>query len=155
MAVSALHRQLWQSGRIESVNLDLYLQQVRDGLVEAWGSAWEPHLAIHAAPIPMPTGKAVILALVLTELLTNAVKYAYGGEAGPIDVTVTEAGDSTVRAIVADRGVGIGAEPRPAGLGSRLIRTLIAQLGGEVTTADNAPGTRVTLTIPLSAPGES
>jgi light-regulated signal transduction histidine kinase (bacteriophytochrome) len=150
MAVSMLHRQLWQSGQVESVDFGAYLTQVRDGLVEAWGDAWEPYLAVHAACIPMPTGKAVMLALVLTELLTNAAKYAYGGEAGPVDVTVTEAGESTVRAVIVDRGVGIGSEPRPPGLGSRLVRTLVAQFGGEIVIADNAPGTRVTLTIPFS-----
>jgi light-regulated signal transduction histidine kinase (bacteriophytochrome) len=149
MAVSMLHHQLWQFGRIESVDFDAYLKQIRQGLIEAWGSVWEPHLAVDAGPIQMPTGKAVILALIMMELITNAAKYAYGGEPGPIDVRVTAAGESAVRAMVADRGLGMGSEPRPSGLGTRLVRALVAQLGGGIATADNAPGTRVTLTIPL------
>jgi two-component sensor histidine kinase len=98
----------------------------------------------------VPTDKAVVLALVVTELLTNAVKYAYRGHPGRIDVMLKEVGTG-IRVVVKDQGVGIGEAPR-SGLGSRLTRSLIAQLEGEIQIAAGAPGTSVTLTVPLAVP---
>ena len=99
----------------------------------------------------LSTNEAVVLALVITELLTNAVKYAYAGDVGPIDVAVKEQGRRAIRVTVADQGIGIRADARQTGLGSRLTKALIAQLRGEIEISSNAPGTCVTLTVPTSA----
>ena len=151
MAVSMVHQRLWRSDQIQTVDFGTYLRELCAGLVESWGRAWEPQLRIHAAPVVLPTNEAVVLALVVTELLTNAVKYAYGGDVGPIDVTVKEQGRRAVLVTVADRGIGIRTDARQTGLGSRLTKALIAQLRGEIEVSSNAPGTRVTLTVPTSA----
>ena len=88
LAVAAVHRRLWRSDHVESVSFDTYLHELRDGLVEGWGPSWDGNIGIRAAPVLVPTDTAVVLALVVTELLTNAVKHAYRGAPGPIDVIV-------------------------------------------------------------------
>jgi two-component sensor histidine kinase len=106
---------------------------------------------LRATPVLVPTDSAVVLALVVTELLTNAVKHAYGGLPGPIEVLVGSAPNGAVQVAVADRGTGMKREERPGGFGSRLTRTLIAQIKGDIEVQDNRPGTRVVLTVPLPA----
>jgi two-component sensor histidine kinase len=98
----------------------------------------------------IPTNQAVVLALVVTELLTNAVKYAYEGKPGQIDVTVRKEGRKVLWVSVTDQGVGVQASPSKSGLGSRLVRSLVGQLGGELEVAALSPGTSVTLTVPIT-----
>jgi two-component sensor histidine kinase len=151
LAVSAVHRRLWRSDQIQSVHFDTYLRELREGLVEEWGSAWDNHIRLRTSPVLVPTDAAVTLALVTTELLTNAVKHAYGGEPGPIDVAVAGGPSGSIRIVVADHGSGMERTERPGGFGSRLTRLLIAQVKGEMDIQDNRPGTRVVLTAPLAA----
>jgi two-component system, chemotaxis family, sensor kinase Cph1 len=150
LAISTVHHRLWSSDHITSIDLGSYLEELRDGLLETWGSSWAGHIKVHAQPLLIPTTQAVVLAIVVTELLTNAVKYAYEGKPGPIDVTVREEGRRAFRVTVKDQGIGMqGNEPR-TGLGSRLIRSLIAQLQGELEVTAVSPGTSIAFTVPLA-----
>jgi two-component sensor histidine kinase len=90
LAAAAVHRHLWRSDEIGTVRLDNYLQEIRDSLVDAWGRQWDKYVLLQGTSILMPTDKAVVLALIVTELLTNSVKHAYGGEPGPIQVRFVE-----------------------------------------------------------------
>jgi two-component sensor histidine kinase len=102
----------------------------------------------------VPTDAAVSLALIVTELLTNAVKHAYRGAPGLIDVIVGGGPSGSIRIIVADQGSGMERTERPGGFGSRLTRLLVTQLNGEIEIQDNRPGTRMVLTAPLGAETE-
>jgi two-component sensor histidine kinase len=67
----------------------------------------------------LPADRAVALGLVLTELVIKVNKYAYGGAAGPLLVTLSETG-ARFRLVVADEGVGRSLLRK--GLGSRMLR---------------------------------
>ena len=149
MAIGMVHRRLWRSDHIQSVDFRSYIEELRDGLVETWGREWQPHVKVHGRHVLIPTDTAVVLALVITELLTNAVKYAYGGRPGPIDVSLVES-SSGLRVIVEDQGAGIAIEPSKSGLGSELIRGLIEQLEGEIKVATSTRGTSIVLSVPLT-----
>ena len=97
----------------------------------------------------LPTKTAVILALALAELLTNAVRHAYGGEPGPIELTTEEEDGRAIRITVRDHGAGMAGGKRPDGFGSRLVRVLVAQLRGELVFDENRPGLRAILVVPL------
>lgn len=154
VAISATHRRLWRSDRIQSVRFDTYLRELRDDLVKEWGRVWDEHLRIRAEPLLVPTDAAVSLALIVTELLTNAVKHAYRGAPGLIDVIVGGGPSGSIRIAVADQGTGMERTERPGGFGSRLTRLLVADLNGEIEIQDNNPGTRMVLTAPLAAASE-
>ncbi|MDX6749659.1 histidine kinase dimerization/phosphoacceptor domain -containing protein [Geminicoccaceae bacterium 1502E] len=148
LAVSMVHQRLWYSDQIQAVEFGSYLRELRDGLVRAWGPAWADLVTVQVPAILVPTSKAVALALVITELVTNAVKYAYGGKTGAIDVTAKPTGGSMLRVAVADHGVGI-ADSVTNGFGSRLVEALVRQLGGEISARSSSAGTRITLTVPI------
>jgi two-component sensor histidine kinase len=148
MAIGMVHQRLWRSDHIQSVDFASYLEELRDGLVEAWGAEWRSHVKVHGRHVLVPTDAALVLALVITELLTNAVKYAYGGRPGPISVSLAES-PGGLCVTVQDEGVGIAAEPPRVGLGSRLTRDLIEQLGGELRVESSTPGTSVVVSLPL------
>ncbi len=148
-AVALVHQRLRRSEQVGSVEFGGYLEELRAGLVEGWGAAWDRHVRVRAEPVVLPTKAAVILALALAELLTNAVRHAYGGEPGPIEMTAGKDGERAIRVVVADRGAGAEGRGRPEGFGARLVRVLVAQLKGEILLEDNRPGLRVVLVVPL------
>jgi len=151
LAISTVHRRLWRSDEVLHVRFDTYLRELRDGLVEEWGGLWDEHVRMSETPILVPTDRAIILALVVTELLTNAVKHAYHGAAGPIDITVGAGADASIRVTIADQGSGLTRRERPGGFGAHMTASLIANIGGQIVVSDNRPGTCVTVTVPLEA----
>ena len=83
----------------------------------------------------------------LTELVINANKYAYGGAAGPIEIALEPHLDQ-FRLIVADQGR--GKTTKVDGFGSRMMAAMVSQLQGRLEQADNLPGLRSILTAPLA-----
>lgn len=148
-AISMVHRRLWRSGHIQTVDFGSYVEELREGLVESWGQEWRALLKVHGIPILLPTNTAVILALIITELLTNAVKYAYGGNPGAIDLRMGRS-EGGLRIVVEDQGVGIDRDKTSDGLGSHLTRSLTEQLRGELRVRSSASGTSVILSVPLA-----
>ena len=90
--------------------------------------------------------QAVPIAIIVNELVTNSLKYAFPeGRAGLIQVTLRA--DDDVVLSVTDNGVGIRGE-RPVSVGSRILSLLTQQLGGTITRENLASGCRVALRMP-------
>ena len=149
MAVSAVHRHLWQSSDAQNVHLGPYLRELCADLMRAWGEGWEGRVTVAAGEVSIPSQIAVTLALLITELLTNAAKYAYAGAPGPVAVLVLEAEDGALQVSVSDQGQGMHGTVQGSGLGAKLIRIFTGQLGGRVDTRTGAGGTTVTIAVPL------
>jgi light-regulated signal transduction histidine kinase (bacteriophytochrome) len=143
-AVGLVHRRLYRGDQLETVALDRYLTELAEEMVGTLDEAWAHHLRVDAAPVTVSTDKAVIIGLVVTELFINAVKYAYRGLPGRLDIGLVEEGDR-IRLIVADQGGGKQG-PR-VGFGSKMMDALVRQLGGILTYHDNAPGVRAELSV--------
>jgi two-component sensor histidine kinase len=102
-AVAQVHRRLYTSEDVSSVALHDYLA----GLVaEIARSVGGQPIGFEAEPVEVPTDRAVSLGVILTELVTNARKYAYpAGEDGPITVRLERREDHGLLA-VQDQGIG-------------------------------------------------
>ena len=148
-AVAMVHRRLWRTDKIGDVRLDTFLPELVDELVKVWGAQWGSNIKLDAAPVSLPTDKAIIVGLIITELMTNAVKYAYGGSAGPIVIEAKDYGSGRLNVSVSDRGSGLQPKQGGSGFGSRLIEALVRQLGGSLEMQDNRPGVRAALSFPL------
>ena len=147
-AVALVHRRLYRSDQVETVDLSRYLEELCAEMLSSMGPEWSDHISLDFAPVSVPTDRAVPLGLVLTELVINANKYAYGGAAGPIEIAL-EQDRSDFRLTVADRGR--GKHGNRQGFGTRMMRALVAQLSGALEYGDNGPGLRAVLTAPIAA----
>jgi light-regulated signal transduction histidine kinase (bacteriophytochrome) len=150
LSVALLHRRLWRSEDLQNINLETFFGELLEGLISTWREDWRGQVSLDVVAVRAPAHEALIIALIVSELLTNAVKHAYGGAAGPISVTATEAGNGRLAIAIADKGVGTTGESRPGSFGSRLVQRLVASIHGELTIAPNSPGTAITLTVPLA-----
>jgi light-regulated signal transduction histidine kinase (bacteriophytochrome) len=145
-AVALVHRRLYRGDQIETVDLARYFEDLIGDMASSMGDDWTGQIHLDAEPVLAPTDRAVTLGLVVTELVINANKYAYGGAAGPIQVSVQEA-RGVLTVAVADHGRG---KHGPAeGFGSRMMAAMVRQLGGEIAYTDNRPGLRAVLTVPI------
>ncbi|MBM1169676.1 sensor histidine kinase [Microvirga arabica] len=113
-------------------------------------------LDIEAESHPIPLNQAVSVGLITNELLVNALKYAFPDDReGHVSVTFTRAGQEYCLA-VSDNGVGPSATRESAssssstGLGQRLIRSFVAQLGGRHEIKMGSPGTHAQVCFPVS-----
>jgi light-regulated signal transduction histidine kinase (bacteriophytochrome) len=144
-AVALVHRRLYRGDKLEMVDAAGYIEELCADTLAFMGKDWARQLTLHLSPALVSTDRAVALGLILTELLINANKHAYGGGAGPLRVELAE-DHRRLRLSVADKGSGDAAQGR--GFGSRIMAGLVAQLGGTLTRSDNDPGLSVTVSIP-------
>lgn len=146
-AVSLVHRRLYQDDRAEVVDLSIYLDDLIRDMKASVDPKWAPLIQTGFAPILVPADKAVTLGLLTNELVANAIKYAYEGQAGPISVALTIWRDN-LRLEVSDRGIGSDGVIKGTGFGMRMVSALVEQLGGGLETAENLPGMRFVVVAP-------
>lgn len=155
LSVALLHRRLWQSEDLQNINLEIFFSELVESLMSTWSPDWQGKVGLDVEAIRLSAHDALLIALVVSELLTNAVKYAYEGAAGPLRVTARSQGKDRLSITVADKGIGPSgggqATDGPSGgFGSRLIQRLIERMGGEIRIVPARPGTSVTLTVPIA-----
>lgn len=101
-----------------------------------------------AASVPtVPVTLATPLALIINELVTNAVKYGSTDVEHPIDVRLDRLEESLVVAVV-DNGPGFDLETTVGGTGLGLVRDLVREFAGSFTV-ESRRGTRCVVKIPL------
>lgn len=131
-AIAQVHRRLYTSDKVTAVDMRAYLQALVDELGETWTVGDGAHrVTLDAEPIELPTDRAVSLGVIVTELVSNACKYAYDGcDPGEVRVTLASAGANRFVLAVEDDGVGMtqGAPARGTGVGTRLIRAMAQSL---------------------------
>src|SRR5262249_54534448 len=97
----------------------------------------------------LPEKKALPLAFVANELVTNSLKYAFpDNRQGTVDINLKTDGEIVLT--VSDNGVGRDPDAKE-GLGSRLINIMVQQLDGTVAYKEMDPGLSVTVRVPQNA----
>jgi len=140
-ALATLHRHLYAHGELHTINMRSFLSELCTQLFQAFGESEDGriHLDIDAPELRISTDQAVPLALIVTETVSNAIKYAFPGErSGKIAVRLVEAG-ARASLVIEDDGVGPGeGEPRVGGIGMQLVRGFVRQIGGTMTIETQA-----------------
>lgn len=147
-AVGLVHRRLYRGDQIHMINTARYIEELCADATSSMGQEWEQYLSLDLAPMTLSTDRAVTLGLVLTEQIININKHAYAGQAGPVEIRLTEE-RANFRLVVADRGCGKATSRK--GFGTRMVDALVAQLGGELVHEPNHPGLRAVLTAPIAS----
>ncbi|MGH2843190.1 MAG: sensor histidine kinase, partial [Solirubrobacteraceae bacterium] len=149
-AVALVHRRLYASGEVGFVEIDQYFS----GLVEELGRAVDEaghRIELAAEPIRMVTDKAVPLGLIVNELVTNALKYAYPeGTAGVVRVGFRRCGADELELAVEDDGIGFpepAEAPRGSGLGAVIVDAMARSLGATLSRTPRPQGTRFVLRL--------
>ena len=149
-ALGRLYSMLGETNSVEQVDAAIYLEALCRDLIESVQKENGISIALKTdiASESLPVDRAIPLGLIVNELVTNAVKYAFPSEtSGTVAVTLKRI-PGELRLTVSDDGK--GADPRRAdsGLGGRLVDTFARQLGGQVEQESGLHGTTVRLILP-------
>jgi two-component sensor histidine kinase len=152
-AIALVHERLYQADFTGRVEVGQYLRELCADLARSFSNGRDaPAITVAADRLELAIEQAVPLALIVNELVTNALKYAYPAAGSAATVTVgLQARDRSVRLEVADAGCGLPPDfdlQRAAGLGMKLVAGLAKQLGGELSFARATPGTRFVVELP-------
>ena len=152
-AIAGVHRCLYTSDDVRSVEISDYLASlVRDIEITLKKEGHGSTARIDAERIEVKTDKAVSIGVIVTELVTNAFKYAYpAGTGGEIRVSLRKIEADRMRLTVEDDGVGWNGQGpiKGTGVGTRIITALAKGLGSAVTYANGAAGCEATLEFAL------
>lgn len=145
-AVASLYRRLNASGSIDTICSRDYLERILTGLAESIGSD-DVRLEARIAPVKLSARIAVPLGLIVNELVTNSLKYAFPlGSTGSVVLALETLGEGHLQLTVGDDGCGLGEGRRSdSGIGQQLVHAFATQLGTTPVIESGTSGTTVTL----------
>lgn len=151
-AMAAMHEHIYQHDRYEDIDAHDLVQVVVNEVVHAYGA--DAQIEYDLDHVPVDRDHATPLSLLLSELVTNALKYAFAdGSEGTINVVLRNLGGGRCKLIVADNGIGIGELPEaPTSMGLRLVRGVVSQMGGTYRFV-TVNGTRFEAELALAVTG--
>jgi two-component sensor histidine kinase len=106
--------------------------------------------------LPLKLEQALPCALILYELITNALRHTGQGQAAPdIEIVTSQPVEGAIHISVRDRGPGPGGWNEniesAKTLGLTIVRALVKQLRGHIEFRPGQPGTDIVLTVPAQA----
>jgi two-component sensor histidine kinase/DNA-binding response OmpR family regulator len=153
-SMALIHERLYLAKDLTRINIEQYVHDLASELFFAYGVSAERvrlDVDINTDGSVIDIEKAVPAGLIINELLTNALKYAFpNGRAGKLLVRIEPVPGDMLKLTVADDGVGLPAGVDvndPATLGLQLVSTLAEQLRGSLE-ARPQPGAAFTVTFP-------
>ncbi len=146
MTIAAVHQRLYEGGSVAEAEAGAYLTALfEDMRALADGEAESRPISLDSDPIPLPADHVTPLGLIVSELVTNSLKY---GE-GAITVRLRRL-EMAVEIIVEDEGPGFGEAALGKGLGMRLVTALAKGDAAQAVTVDRTVAhgrVRVILTL--------
>jgi len=143
-AMSVLYDKLYRSPDQRSVPAQEYLQDLAEEILSLLPGSGRIVLRVETEGIELKAGSSFFLGIIINELLTNSVKYAFAGVPDPYIGIGLHAQGSTLCLTVEDNGTGLPKDfdiDSAKGFGLSLIRNLTQQLGGTLKISAEA-GTR-------------
>ena len=149
-ALGQLYSKLNKADSVEAVDAATYLDELCGDLIASVHKEGSTSIVLKTdiESVLLPTDRAIPIGLIVNELVTNAVKYGFPGEAkGTVMVTLKRVLGG-LRLTVADDGQGLDPRRADSGLGRRLVDGFALQLGGQVARKSDSRGTTVHLILP-------
>jgi two-component sensor histidine kinase len=148
-AMSLMHQRLYQVEDVSMVNFKLYLTDLVETLMKAYGYTVDKFdLQINLEKEMLEADTVMPMGLLVNEIITNSFKYAYEEVARPLLSINMKAGDDRLQLDIADNGPGMNnAANKQEGFGKKLIQALNKQLKA-TCVVQNGEGTHYTITIP-------
>jgi PAS domain S-box-containing protein len=136
-SMAMIHSQLYQSDRFDNIDMTKNTHELAENLRFLYGKEKDVDLTIEPSEVYLSIKYAIPCALILNELITNALKHAFSDRMrGKIQISIQKFDDTAVRLNVKDDGKGIPEkeDAKPSGaLGLELVKHLVnGQLKGEL-----------------------
>jgi PAS domain S-box-containing protein len=149
-ALGQFYSKLTEADTFETIDAAAYLNELCRNLIASVYQDGDTFIMLKTdiESEVLPADRAISIGLIVNELVTNAVKYGFPGEAkGTIMVTLKRL-PGELRLTVADDGQGLDPRRADSGVGGRLVDAFAEKLGGQVERKSDSQGTTVHLILP-------
>jgi two-component sensor histidine kinase len=154
-AMALVHESVYAGKTLHNIDMAEYIRQLSNSVLQLYTSnGGRPEIKIHVDEFPMSVDQSVLCGLILTELLTNALKHAFLNPSEGIIIVEVRKEKSRMILSVADNGTGTDPallENPNGSLGITLIQALTQQLDGKLSL-ETRNGTRFTVIFPDRKP---
>ena len=148
-AMTAVHEHIYRLDRYSEVAAGEFVPALVEPLREAYGA--DVAISYDIADITVDRDQATPLALLVNEVVTNALKYAFPDPChGTLTIKLEPVDAERTRLTIRDDGIGFDPDAGDGGMGRRLVRAMVLQLNGEFAYARDE-GTVFTATLRLHA----
>jgi two-component sensor histidine kinase/DNA-binding response OmpR family regulator len=149
-AMALIHENLYTAHGSAGVNLTSYLKLLTDQIVDGYSITKNIELKYVGEQVILDINKAVPIGLIINEILTNSLKYAYDDVSrGTLEVSLVNQNEK-VEMLIRDNGRGLPSEEilqKSRTLGWKLINLLIKQLDGTLEILRDRPGANIRITF--------
>jgi two-component sensor histidine kinase len=149
-SMALIHEKLYQSHNFARIDFAEYIRSLARSLFRSYGIDNAVALTIDADAMTLDIDRAAPCGLIITELLTNTLKYAFpAGQTGTINIRLRSKGEDHFTLVVGDSGIGLpegfDLQKTPT-LGMQLVALMAKQLQGTLVL-DTSAGTTFVLTV--------
>lgn len=140
-SMGIIHQKLYQGTNLGSVEMKEYFLNLGEGILDAYNAEDKVQIDCNMEQLELDIDTAVPIGLIVNELLTNALKYAFPDNAkGKISIMLSQADTGALLLKVTDNGIGklSGAIAQGTGFGSQLVGLLTQQLNGQMQEESKA-----------------
>jgi two-component sensor histidine kinase len=136
-SISLVHEMLYGAGDLARIDFGPYLLALTKGLADGWkGTGLVVDVVVEAEGVRLGVDTAIPCGLIVTELVTNALKHAFPNAArGSIRVAAVIEPEGWLKLTVQDNGVGLSEDldlRRSNSLGLKLVDSLVRQLDAKI-----------------------
>lgn len=134
-SMGILHQKLYQSEHLAFIEMKNYFQNLCENILDSYNETDRIKVDIDMKEVDLDIDTAVPLGLIVNELFTNSLKYAFPvGTKGIIKLSLENLADGNFKLKVSDNGVGktLNASPKGTGFGTQLVDLLTRQIDGKL-----------------------
>ncbi|MEO5890313.1 MAG: tetratricopeptide repeat protein [Ferruginibacter sp.] len=132
-SIGIVHQKLYQGANLGAIEMKDYFIDLSESILDSFGA--EKRVTIECAmdQLDVDIDTAVPIGLIVNELLTNTLKYAFPeGQPGKVQIKLQKQTDGSLHLEVSDNGVGKSGVTHGTGFGGQLVSLLTRQLNGSV-----------------------
>jgi len=139
--MAIFHEKIFQSGKLTHMNIKEVIDLIIKDLTRAYAKGNKVKFDVDVKDVAIEVKTLVPLGLIVNELITNSLKYAFQNQdRGEIKVQIKSIDHKCYEMIVGDNGIGRKEETENSGIGTKLIEIFTKQLNGTLERLDQ-PGT--------------
>lgn len=132
-SIGIVHQKLYQGKDLGAIEMKDYFVNLTESILDSFGAEGRVNIKLAMEKLDVDIDTAVPLGLIVNELLTNTLKYAFPkGTNGIISIHLERRKDNILHLEVSDNGIGKSNVIQGSGFGSQLISLLTRQLNGNM-----------------------
>ena len=132
-SIGIVHQKLYQGENLGSIEMKDYFLNLSESILDSFGAEERVKIELAMEKLDVDIDTAVPLGLIVNELLTNTIKYAFPkGQNGNVLIKLEKKSNGILHLEVSDNGVGKSGVVQGTGFGGQLISLLTRQLSGKM-----------------------